>query len=104
MPDVAGNASANSWTSCYVGGVLNVMNGTSAVAPLYAGLMAQINAALGTSIGHINPILYQLGNTVCRDVNPAVGGGPTDNGLNGITGYRRPRVGCLHRMGQHPLN
>lgn len=87
VPDVAGNASANSWTSCFVGGVSQVMNGTSAVAPLYAGLMAQLNAALGTKIGFINPILYQLGNSVCRDVNPAVGGGPANNSLNGITGY-----------------
>jgi len=87
VPDVAGDASANSWTNCFVSGVANVMNGTSAVAPLYAGLMAQINAALGAQVGFINPILYQLGDSVCRDVNPAVGGGPTNNSLNGITGY-----------------
>jgi hypothetical protein len=87
VPDIAGDASANSWTNCFVGGIPNVMNGTSAVAPLYAGLMALINAALGTRIGFINPILYQLGDAVCRDVNPAVGGGPANNSLNGIPGY-----------------
>jgi hypothetical protein len=87
VPDIAGDASANSWTNCFVSGVENVMNGTSAVAPLYAGLIAQINAALGTQVGFINPILYQLGESVCRDVNPPVGGGPTNNSLNSIPGY-----------------
>lgn len=54
-------------------------NGTSAAAPLYAGLFAVINAALG--IGFINPVLYALGNSVCTDINPAVTGGPADNGF-----------------------
>jgi kumamolisin len=91
VPDVAANAS---WDSGYypmytIGNDPNPWNGdgTSASAPLYAGLFAVINAALGASVGFINPVLYALGNTVCDDVNPAVAGGPADNGLNGVTGY-----------------
>ena len=91
VPDVAGNAS---WDSGYypmytIGNDPNPWNGngTSAVAPLYAGLFTVINAALRTRVGFVNPVLYALGNTVCKDVNPAVVGGPTDNGFNGVTGY-----------------
>jgi kumamolisin len=92
VPDVAANAS---WNSGYYpmytkGNLINPWNGsgTSAAAPLYAGLIAVINAALGRNVGFLNPVLYALGNNVCRDVNPTVSGGPTDNGLNGVTGYK----------------
>lgn len=91
VPDVAGNAS---WNSGYypmytIGNDPNPWNGngTSAVAPLYAGLFAVINAALGVRVGFLNPILYALGDSVFSDVNPAIVGGPTNNSLNGVTGY-----------------
>jgi kumamolisin len=45
-----------------------VIGGTSAVAPLYAGLIALINADLGHSIGYLNPILYSLGAGVFSDI------------------------------------
>jgi hypothetical protein len=87
VPDVAANSSVNSgYKNIYVGGVANVGNGTSASAPLYAGLVAVLNAALGEQIGFLNPLLYQLGNTVCRDINPPPGS-PTNNGFNGVPGY-----------------
>ena len=35
-----------------------VIGGTSAVAPLWAGLLARINQSLGTNVGYINPLLY----------------------------------------------
>ena len=83
--DVAGNASANSGYPYFVDGEPSVMGGTSAVAPLYAGLIAVINASLGENVGFLNPILYLLGNGVCRDIDAPPG--PTDNSLNGIKGY-----------------
>jgi kumamolisin len=44
--------------------------GTSAVAPLYAGLVALMNANLGEHVGYLNGILYALGGTnVFRDIN-----------------------------------
>jgi hypothetical protein len=85
VPDVAGNASANSGYPYFVDGEPSVMGGTSAVAPLYAGLIAVINASLGENVGFLNPILYLLGNGVCRDIDAPPG--PTDNSLNGIKGY-----------------
>jgi kumamolisin len=35
-----------------------VLGGTSAVAPLYAGLIALLNQANGTSLGFVNQHLY----------------------------------------------
>lgn len=85
VPDIAGNASGNSGYAFYYNGTAWVMNGTSAAAPLYAGLIAVLNAALGENVGYLNPLLYQLGKRVCRQILAPPG--PADNGLNGIRGY-----------------
>jgi kumamolisin len=85
VPDVAANASPNSGYPIIVGGAPSVGDGTSASAPLWAGLIAVINAALGEDVGFVNPALYALGSRVFRDI---VGSpGPPDNGLNGVPGY-----------------
>jgi hypothetical protein len=85
LPDVAANASPNSGYPITVGGAASVGNGTSASAPLWAGLIATINAALGENVGFVNPAIYEIGSAGFRDI---VGSpGPTDNGLNGVAGY-----------------
>ena len=65
VPDVAGMVA-------FTGLVLNnggfTFTGTSCVAPLYAGLVAVINAFLGHSVGFLNPTLYQYGPEICNDV------------------------------------
>jgi subtilase family serine protease len=85
VPDVAANASPNSGYPITVGGKLYTASGTSASAPLWAALIAVINAALGTNVGFVNPRLYALGSRPFRDIVGAPG--PADNGLNGIAGY-----------------
>lgn len=89
IPDVAGNASPRSgyfiWlygkssrdltftSGTAIGQALGALAGTSAVAPLYAALIALINAALAERVGYINPILYELGGTdIFRGVNDGV--------------------------------
>lgn len=59
IPDVAGNADPQTGYQIYVDGHDMVFGGTSAVAPLWAGLIALINQQRGQSIGYLNPILYQ---------------------------------------------
>jgi kumamolisin len=59
VPDVAGDASPNSGYIIYVDGQAQVIGGTSAVAPLWAGLVALLNQKRGTRVGFINPFLYQ---------------------------------------------
>jgi kumamolisin len=55
IPDIAGNASENSGYIQFINGSSQPVGGTSAVAPLYAGLIAVINANLGHSVGFLNP-------------------------------------------------
>jgi len=86
VPDVAANASPNAaYSGIFEGGTASSGNGTSASAPLWAGLIAVINAALGENVGFVNPALYALGSGVFRDIVGAPG--PADNGLNGVAGY-----------------
>ncbi|KAH8889993.1 subtilisin-like protein, partial [Thozetella sp. PMI_491] len=85
VPDVAANASPNSGYPLTWHGSSSVGNGTSASAPLWAGLVAVINASLGEKVGFINPMLYSLGSSVFRDITSPPG--PADNGLDGVSGY-----------------
>ncbi len=58
VPDVAGDADPDTGYSVRVDGEQLVIGGTSAVAPLWAGLIALLNQQLGTPVGYFNPILY----------------------------------------------
>ena len=58
VPDVSGDADPASGYSVRVDGKTFVIGGTSAVAPLWAGLIAVANAANGKSAGFINPTIY----------------------------------------------
>jgi len=58
VPDVAGNADPESGYNVVVDGQQTVIGGTSAVAPLWAGLLALINQSLGTNVGFVNAQLY----------------------------------------------
>jgi len=55
VPDVAANADPNTGYEVYVHGSGTVVGGTSAVAPLYAGLFA----SFGNKLGYVNPTLWQ---------------------------------------------
>ncbi len=55
VPDVAGAADPNAGYEVYVHGESVVVGGTSAVAPLYAGLFA----AFGTKLGFVTPTLWK---------------------------------------------
>ncbi len=69
VPDVAGMVAVDGFFFAGQGGPGQyAFIGTSAVAPLYAGLMAVINAFLGRSTGFLNPTLYRHGPAICHDV------------------------------------
>ena len=67
MPDVAADADPNTGYNVRVDGENFVIGGTSAVAPLMAGLIALMNEKTGASAGFINPKLYTSPN-LCRDI------------------------------------
>jgi kumamolisin len=58
VPDVAADADPASGYDVLVDGESTVIGGTSAVAPLWAGLLARINQLIGKPAGYLNPLLY----------------------------------------------
>jgi kumamolisin len=60
VPDIAGNADPATGYAIRVDAVDMVIGGTSAVAPLWAGLFACFNQGLGRSVGFANPLLYSV--------------------------------------------
>lgn len=86
VPDVSANASYNAgYSGLFLNGSPMIGNGTSASAPLWAGFIAMLNAALVTRLGFVNPIFYSKGILGFRDIVP--GGGPANNSNGGIAGY-----------------
>jgi kumamolisin len=61
VPDVAGDADPQTGYRIRVDGEDTVIGGTSAVAPLYAALIALINEKTGRPAGFVNPKLYAAG-------------------------------------------
>jgi kumamolisin len=58
VPDVAGDADPETGYNVRIDGTDTVIGGTSAVAPLWAALIARINQLNGKPAGYVNPILY----------------------------------------------
>lgn len=92
VPDVAGDAAPESGYQIEVDGQSEVVGGTSAVAPLWAGLIALLNQSLGKPVGFLNPQIYPLlGSAAFRDItqgnNGAYSAGP---GWDACTGLGSP--------------
>jgi len=60
VPDVAGDADPDTGYNVRVDGQAMVVGGTSAVAPLWAGLIAVLNQNLNRRLGFVNPQLYSM--------------------------------------------
>jgi kumamolisin len=58
VPDVAGNADPQTGYQIMADGQMQVVGGTSAVAPLWAALIARLAQATGQRFGLIQPALY----------------------------------------------
>jgi Pro-kumamolisin, activation domain/Repeat of unknown function (DUF346) len=67
IPDISGYA--NGYNIVLAGAASDGWWGTSETAPLYAGLIAQINSANGFPCGYINPILYKFSSSFITDIN-----------------------------------
>jgi kumamolisin len=70
VPDVTGDADPDTGYNIQVDGQPIQEGGTSAVAPLWAGLIALINQKLNGRVGFVNPQLYSLpaNSGVFRDI------------------------------------
>ena len=85
VPDVAGNADPDSGYVLYQNGAsIGSIGGTSAAAPLYAGLAALLNAGLGEPLGFLNVNLYAAPfASAYRDINDG-----QSNASGGAPGYK----------------
>jgi kumamolisin len=116
LPDVAAHAQSDGVRTGYFfvidgpsGPVTAVNGGTSAAAPLWAALIARINAQLqkakgaGKRAGYLTPVLYQpgangqpIGATVCKDItlgdniSAIAGGYRCGSGYDAVTGWGTP--------------
>lgn len=90
VPDVAAVADPLTGYRVRVNGQDEVIGGTSAVAPLWAALVARINQALGQALGDPHTLLYTQGDAF-RDItegdNGAYDAGP---GWDACTGLGSP--------------
>lgn len=93
VPDVAGDADPTTGYNTLVDGQSGVIGGTSAVAPLWAALIALINQTNGKPAGLITPLLYPNAataadfNDVTSGNNGAYSAGP---GWDACTGLGSP--------------
>ena len=100
VPDVAGDADPVTGYQVRVDGQDFTIGGTSAVAPLWSGLISLLNQRLGHSAGYLNPVLYSLptasgafhdiakGN---NDINGGNGAYPARSGWDACTGWGSPK-------------
>jgi kumamolisin len=74
VPDVAGDAAPETGYQILVDGQSAVVGGTSAVAPLWAALVALINQQTGRNTGFLNPTLYSGGEADFFDITSGSNG------------------------------
>jgi kumamolisin len=90
VPDVCGDADPQTGYEVRVDGQNTVIGGTSAVAPLWAGLIARINAAKARRAGFINPHLY-VNATAFHDITQGNNGDfAAGTGWDACTGLGSP--------------
>ena len=98
VPDVSGNADPESGYDVRIDGTDTVIGGTSAVAPLWAALIARINQTSGKAAGYVNPQIYKSPQAF-RDITQgnngdfeAVVGWDACTGLGSPNGSKLPGV------------
>jgi kumamolisin len=93
LPDVAGDADPTTGYEVYVDGQSTVVGGTSAVAPLWAGLIACVNELMGKRVGFLNSALYGTlgGGSALHDVTSGNNGAYSARaGWDPCTGWGSP--------------
>jgi kumamolisin len=107
IPDVAANASSLTGYLVWADDTSMSMGGTSAAAPLWAGLVACLNESLGRRIGYLTPLLYTgeaqkhgaLNSIIAGDslnaLMPGKHGYMASEGWDACTGLGTPRGDAL---------
>ena len=83
VPDVCGDADPETGYAIEVDGAEQTIGGTSAVAPLWAGLIALLNESLATPVGFLQPQLYAETTKSALTTSPGETTAPTAPGPDG---------------------
>ncbi len=108
VPDIAGVADPSTGYSILVDGQTGIFGGTSAVAPLWAALVAILNQTLGKPVGFLNPVLYanpSALNDIIQGNNIQEGGPPgysAGSGWDACTGLGSPNGAAILAVLQAP--
>jgi kumamolisin len=98
VPDVTADADPNSGYEIFVHGASEIVGGTSAVAPLFAGLFA----AFGTKLGFVTPTLWE-NQTAFTDITVGNNGffsaGPGPDPCSGIGAPIGAKIAALFTTG-----
>jgi kumamolisin len=95
VPDVAGAADPQTGYEVRIDGTNTVIGGTSAVAPLWAALIARINQQNGRAAGFINPQVYKHPDAL-RDITQGNNGDfEAASGWDACTGLGSPNGKAL---------
>jgi kumamolisin len=98
VPDVAGNADPQTGYDVRIDGTNTVIGGTSAVAPLWAALIARLNQVSGKPAGYVNPSLYQNPQAL-RDITRGNNGDfDAAAGWDACTGLGSPNGAALAKV------
>lgn len=90
VPDVAGDADPSTGYNILVDSQTGAIGGTSAVAPLWAALVALINQGRSKPVGFLNPFLYQNAANL-RDITSGNNGAySAKSGWDACTGLGSP--------------
>jgi kumamolisin len=97
VPDVSGNADPETGYQVLVDGQQQTFGGTSAVAPLWAGLITLLNESLGKPVGFMQPQIYTASaatgfHDITQGDNPAYHAG---TGWDACTGNGSPNGEAL---------
>jgi len=97
VPDVSGDADPETGYTIEVDGSEQTIGGTSAVAPLWAGLIALLNESLAKPVGFLQPQLYAITtpgafHDITQGNNGAYAAGP---GWDACTGLGSPNGTAL---------
>jgi kumamolisin len=90
VPDVAGDADPQTGYAIRFHGKTQPIGGTSAVAPLWAALIARMNQSLGKPVGFLQPQLYSLKGTFNEITEGNNGAYEAAAGWNPCTGLGSP--------------
>jgi kumamolisin len=96
IPDVSANADLDTGYNVRINGADTVRGGTSAAAPLWAGLIALVNEKLGKRVGFANDRFYRNRATAFNDIAQGGNGRWTAvNGWDPVTGLGSPIGGKI---------